>query len=103
MTRLGNFWKFLATNSPSKVAQKIGDFWAILKTINYCQIYCGYYLGNFWKHLGHFFNLASGLTAHHSKKGKKKFILPNLPSLLAITIHKSHERPLIGAWIVSFV
>ena len=31
VTRLGDFWKFLATNSLTKVAQKIIDFWAFWK------------------------------------------------------------------------
>ena len=39
-----------------KQPNKIGDFWASLKQINFCKKCCGYYLGNFWKHLGNFFN-----------------------------------------------
>ena len=57
MTRLGNFWKFLATNLLTKVAQKIVDFWAIKNG-------CGYFLGNLWKHLGNFFPSTSGHTDH---------------------------------------
>ena len=34
VTRFGDFWKFLATNLLSKEAQKYGDYWAILETIN---------------------------------------------------------------------
>ena len=30
--RLGDFWKFLVTNSLSKVAQMFGHFWGIFKT-----------------------------------------------------------------------
>ena len=31
--QIGPFLKFLVTNYPTKVAQKYGDFWAILKNI----------------------------------------------------------------------
>ena len=63
MARLGNFWKFLATNSITKVAPKyiwlLGYFEKDQKGKN-C---CGYYLDNFWKLLGNiFFSAASGHT-----------------------------------------
>ena len=32
--QIGRFWKFLATNSLSKVAQKIVDYWLFVKKIN---------------------------------------------------------------------
>ena len=31
--------------------------------------WCRYYLGNFWKYLGNFFNPASGHTAHERQVG----------------------------------
>ena len=50
VTRLGVLWKFLAINSHSKVAPK---HWWLLGYFE-CKNCCGYYFGNFSKHLGHF-------------------------------------------------
>ena len=61
MTRLGDFLKFLAANSFTKVAQSfllLGNFERDHLMLNSC----GYYLGNFCKYLGNFFNRASGHT-----------------------------------------
>ena len=54
MTRLGILRKFLVTNYPTKVAQKYGDFWAILKNITISENCCVFFLGNFWKDLDYF-------------------------------------------------
>ena len=62
MTRLGDFLKFLATNLFTKVAQEVVDIWAILKNIKKHKNCCGYYLGNFKKHIRSFFDPASGHT-----------------------------------------
>ena len=70
VTRLDDYRKFLATNSPLKVAQK--DCWLLEyfekdQLIKNCY---GYYLGNFWKHLGNFFNPLSGHTGLFPKSKK---------------------------------
>ena len=41
-------WRFLKKLSATNFLVKV----AILETINLCKNYCGYYLVNFWKHLG---------------------------------------------------
>ena len=62
VTRLGNFFIFLAINFITKVAQMFGDF------LGSCEKHCflksnliGYFWGNFWKNLG-FFISTSGHT-----------------------------------------
>ena len=55
VTRLGDFWKFLATKFVKKVAQMIGNFLSSVEKPYSCvQNCCCYFLGNFWKHLGFF-------------------------------------------------
>ena len=49
----------------TKVVQNIVDYWASLKYINLCQNCFGYYLGNFWKHLGNFLTPTSGPTGRN--------------------------------------
>ena len=50
--------KFAYKSSPNRLL----TFGLFCKKINSCNNCCGYYLGNFWKHLGNFFNPASGHT-----------------------------------------
>ena len=58
MTRLGDFWKILATNFPSKVAQKCDDFLDLLRLL----------IGHILMQIGLHFSLTSGhtLTRHLS-------------------------------------
>ena len=52
VTRLGNFWKFLATIFVTKVAQMIWNFLGnVEKPYSYEQNCCCHFLGNFWKQL----------------------------------------------------
>ena len=72
-----DFGKFLTTNLLTKVAQKmIGTFWAI-KKINLCKNCGGYYLGNFWKHLGNFFTPSPGHAGTRTLFLKTEKISPN--------------------------
>ena len=74
VTRLGDFWKFLAINSLSKVAQK--DCW-LLGNFEKDQLMSKLLWILFRQHLGHFFNSASGhtdpvataLTRNHEVQG----------------------------------
>ena len=61
VTRLGNFWKFLATNKITKVAQIFGYFWGCVKNIilskncrenvmgHFCIIWATFY-SKVWSH-----------------------------------------------------
>ena len=103
---LGN--KFAFKSSPKSFVY----FWAIWKKIICHKNCCGYYLGNFWKHLGNFFNPASGHTGWDRMGGvqhllnllRKKFhvftemrsfadnLLPQTFSLCAASADKYLER-----------
>ena len=52
VSRLGEFLKFQATNFLTKVV--LGDIFAYSQTSIKSKKYCGYFLGNFLKILGHF-------------------------------------------------
>ena len=56
VTRLGDFWKFLATKILAKEAQMIGNFLGYLeKPYSYVKTaLAGYFLHIFWKKLGYF-------------------------------------------------
>ena len=57
MTRLVDFWKFLATHFLTEVAKMFDHFLAIfVKKLTCFQSTncCGYFLGNFWMNLGYF-------------------------------------------------
>ena len=52
VTRLGDFWKFLATKFVAKVAQTIGNILGnVEKPYSHVKNCCCYFLGNLWKHL----------------------------------------------------
>ena len=60
VTRLGNFWKFLATNLLTKGRPKtMLTFWAVLKRITFCKNCCGIHLSKCCKHLGYIFTLVT--------------------------------------------
>ena len=85
VTRLDDYRKFLATNSPLKVAQK--DCWLLEyfekdQLIKNCY---GYYLGNFWKHLGNFLihylvTLVSSRKAKSDPTLKRRFYIIRIVS-----------------------
>ena len=63
MTRLGDFFKVFGNKFANKSSPKILlTFGLICKKINLCKNWCGYYSGNFWKHLGNFLSSTSGHT-----------------------------------------
>ena len=70
-TRLRDFLKGFGNKFANKSSpKKICDFWRNLQKINLCKNLCGYYLGNFWKHLGNFFPSTSGHTDQDIKEHK---------------------------------
>ena len=90
VTRLGDFWKFVATKFLTKEALNEWQlFWAILENLILCNNSIGYFLGNLGEILGNFYSymvtlalwMSVSLLQGQAKKFSEEILFVGVPPL----------------------